>query len=237
MIPIGHQPMLMHIMQYYSHYGHRDFVLCLGYKANVIKDHFINLKPSSFSDCVISEFGSKVQLVGAKPAGLAHLADRHGRVAQHRRAAAGREAPGAGRGILPCQLQRWAHRCSAARYGRSPEEERQGRLLPCRAPALQLPSGRFRRHGAVRRMRSSQEAEIWINGGYFVFNRRIFDYIREGEELVLEPFNRLIEAGQLIAYRYEGFWRAMDTLRDKQVLEDMVEKGNMPWRVQADGAG
>ncbi len=90
--------------------------------------------------------------------------------------------------------------------------------------------------GAVRRMRSSQESEIWINGGYFVFNRKIFDYMREGEELVLEPFNRLIDAGQLMAYRYEGFWRAMDTLRDKQVLEDMVEKGNMPWHMQENAA-
>ena len=58
----------------------------------------------------------------------------------------------------------------------------------------------------------------------------IFDYIQDGEELVLEPFNRLIEAGQLMAYRYEGFWRAMDTLRDRQVLEEMVERGEMPWR-------
>jgi glucose-1-phosphate cytidylyltransferase len=81
-------------------------------------------------------------------------------------------------------------------------------------------------------MRSSQEAEIWINGGYFIFRNKVFDYIRDGEELVLEPFNRLIEADQLLAYKYEGFWRAMDTLRDKQVLEDMVEKGNMPWRAQ-----
>jgi glucose-1-phosphate cytidylyltransferase len=59
----------------------------------------------------------------------------------------------------------------------------------------------------------------------------IFDYMREGEELVLAPFQRLIEADQLIAYKYTGFWRAMDTLRDRQALEDMVERGHMPWRV------
>ena len=71
---------------------------------------------------------------------------------------------------------------------------------------------------------------IWINGGYFIFRKEIFDYIQDGEELVLEPFNRLIEGGQLMAYKYEGFWRAMDTLRDRQVLEDMVERGETPWR-------
>ena len=74
-----------------------------------------------------------------------------------------------------------------------------------------------------------RSSEIWINGGYFIFRNAIFDYIRDGEELVLEPFNRLIEDGRLMAYKYEGFWRAMDTLRDRQVLEEMVERGETPW--------
>jgi len=78
-------------------------------------------------------------------------------------------------------------------------------------------------------VRSSQQSEIWINGGYFIFRNEIFEFLRNGEELVLEPFNRLIEAGRLMAYKYEGFWRAMDTLKDKQVLEEMVERGDMPW--------
>ena len=79
------------------------------------------------------------------------------------------------------------------------------------------------------------QSEIWINGGYFVFSNKIFDYLREGEELVLDPFNRLIAERRLLAYRYEGFWRAMDTLQDKRVLEEMVEKGNMPWNLQSKG--
>jgi glucose-1-phosphate cytidylyltransferase len=79
----------------------------------------------------------------------------------------------------------------------------------------------------VQRVRSSQEANIWIN---FVFRNKIFDYIRNGKELVLEPLNRLIKSGHLMAYKYEGFWRAMDTLKDRQVLEEMVERGEMPWR-------
>ena len=83
--------------------------------------------------------------------------------------------------------------------------------------------------GAVRRLRSSQEFGDLDKWGYFIFRNAIFDYIRDGEELVLEPFNRLIEDGRLMAYKYEGFWRAMDTLRDRQVLEEMVERGEMPW--------
>ncbi len=67
MVPIGSQPILWHIMQYYSQYGHRDFVLCLGYKANVIKDYFLNYKQTAISDCVISDFGKKVELLGERP--------------------------------------------------------------------------------------------------------------------------------------------------------------------------
>src|SRR5262249_25937834 len=100
-------------------------------------------------------------------------------------------------------------------------------------PPFNFHLAEFSPEGAVSRIRSSQEAEIWINGGYFIFHNKIFDYIREGEELVAEPFNRMIKERKLFAYKHEGFWRAMDTLRDKQVLEDMVEKGNMPWKVGA----
>ena len=82
--------------------------------------------------------------------------------------------------------------------------------------------------------RTSDRSEIWINGGYFIFRREIFDYLKEGEELVLEPFTRLIAEGQLMAYEQQGFW--MDMLRDRQILEDMVEQGNVPWRTQPEGA-
>ena len=67
MVPVGHQPILRHVMQYYSQYGHRDFILCLGYKANVVKDYFLNYKQATNSDCVISHFGKKVELLGERP--------------------------------------------------------------------------------------------------------------------------------------------------------------------------
>ena len=84
--------------------------------------------------------------------------------------------------------------------------------------------------GRVREFRSSDRSDIWINAGYFILRPEIFDYMREGEELVLEPFSRLIEANQLMAYKHEGFWRCMDNLKDRQALEEMVERGEMPWR-------
>ena len=83
---------------------------------------------------------------------------------------------------------------------------------------------------------TSDNSEIWINGGFFLLKPDIFDYMSEGEELVVEPFARLIKENKLMAYKHEGFWRSMDTLRDRQVLEDMIEKGDMPWRVRDNGA-
>jgi len=89
----------------------------------------------------------------------------------------------------------------------------------------------MRPSGKVNRIRASHDANLWINGGFFIFRNEIFDYIREGDELVEAPFQRLIEADQLMAFRHEGFWRPMDTLRDRQILEDLVDKGTMPWRI------
>jgi glucose-1-phosphate cytidylyltransferase len=100
-------------------------------------------------------------------------------------------------------------------------------------PPFNFHLAEFNGQDTVARLRSSQEVNLWINGGYFIFRNTIFDYIKEGEELVLDPFNRLIKEGLLMAYRYEGFWRAMDTLRDRQVLEEMVERGETPWRIQS----
>jgi len=70
-----------------------------------------------------------------------------------------------------------------------------------------------------------------MNAGFFAFRREIFDYLRDGEELVVEPFQRLIDARQLVAYEHDGFWMAMDTFKDKQQFEQLVANGTTPWRV------
>jgi glucose-1-phosphate cytidylyltransferase len=75
------------------------------------------------------------------------------------------------------------------------------------------------------------ESNIWINGGYFVFSRDVFDYVRADEDLVAEPFNRLVRDGHLLAFQHEGFWAPMDTLKDHQVLQSMFETGCRPWEV------
>ncbi len=78
------------------------------------------------------------------------------------------------------------------------------------------------------------DSEIWINGGYFIFRKEIFQYIKDGEELVNEPFRRLIDNKQLMTLKHTGFWVAMDTFKDKQFLDDLVARDKGPWEVWKD---
>jgi glucose-1-phosphate cytidylyltransferase len=83
--------------------------------------------------------------------------------------------------------------------------------------------------GLVTAIEDMQKASVWINGGFFVFRREVLEYLNPGEELVDEPFHRLIEQDELLAYRYEGFWEPMDTIKDKQHLDALAESGRAPW--------
>jgi glucose-1-phosphate cytidylyltransferase len=85
--------------------------------------------------------------------------------------------------------------------------------------------------GTVTAIKPMSKSGVRINGGFFAFRDKVFDYIHEGEELVFEPFARLMEQRELIAYEYDGFWRCMDTFKDRQALEEMAERDEMPWQV------
>ena len=89
--------------------------------------------------------------------------------------------------------------------------------------------------GTVRAIRSMKDANIWVNGGYFVLRKEIFRYINPGEELIYEPFQRLIPEGKVWSHRYEGFWQCMDTFRDKQILDELEASGTAPWRIWKNG--
>jgi glucose-1-phosphate cytidylyltransferase len=93
------------------------------------------------------------------------------------------------------------------------------------------------RDGEVHDIQDASSSGLWVNGGFFVFKRRIFDYIKDGEELVNEPFQRLIRDNELISYRYTGFWASMDTFKDKQRFDDMHARGDTPWQVWKSTSG
>ncbi len=233
MIPVGHQPILWHIMNYYSERGHRDFVLCLGYKANTIKDFFLNYKPQLFSDLVVSAGGEKVDVLGQPKqdwrvtlidTGMwRNIGERLWAVREHVRNETMFLANYSD-GLTDVDLDDMIAKFSAS--------DKIGCFLAVRPP-LTYHLADIGPDGRVKDFITSDRAEIWINGGYFIFRPEIFDYMRDGEELVVEPFKRLIAEDKLMAYKHEGFFRSMDTLRDRQILEDMFEKGTMPWQVNS----
>ena len=228
MVPVGAQPILWHVMQYYGHYGYRDFVLCLGYKSEVIRDYFLNVNPKPIVDHVTSNFGSRVEVIRlGTPDWRVTLVDTG---IWHN----------VGQRLLAVRDQVQNEELFLANYSDgltdAPLEKmldffkRSGKIgcfIAVRAP-FNFHLADFDADGTVRRFRSNQDTEMWINGGYFIFRNEIFDYLHEGDELVLEPFRRLIEQDKLLAYKYEGFWRAMDTLKDRQVLEELLRGERCP---------
>lgn len=229
MVPVGDKPILWHLMHYYSQFGHKDFVLCLGYKANVIKEYFLNYKPQAYADCVVSGFGNEVEILGNPQqdwriamidTGIwRNIGQRLWAVRDY---VAGEEM----------FLANYSDGLSDVNLTDMIEAFRVSGKVACFTavrPSFSLHLVDMHADGKVERIRASQEADLWINGGFFIFRKEIFDYMRDGDELVEEPFQRLIEADQLMAFRHEGFWRPMDTLKDKQILEDLVDKGTMPW--------
>ncbi|HJZ44768.1 MAG TPA: glucose-1-phosphate cytidylyltransferase [Hyphomicrobiaceae bacterium] len=237
MIPIGHQPILWHVMQYYSRYGHTDFVLCLGYKANTIKEFFLNYRPHVYADCTVSGFGQNVELLNdpkddwritmVDTGVWRNIGERLWAVREHVK-------------NEEIFLANYSDGLTDVNLDEMVEKFRKSGKIACFIavrPPLTFHMADIDETGRVRDLLTSDRSDIWINGGYFLLRQEIFDYMREGEELVIEPFRRLIKADQLMAYKYEGFWRAMDTLRDRQILEDMVEQGKMPWRIQNGQAG
>jgi glucose-1-phosphate cytidylyltransferase len=235
MIPLGDQPILWHVMQYYWHYGHLDFILCLGYKATAVKEFFLNYRPQIYSDCVVSDHGSKVEFLGGPEEDWrVSLVDTGIRQNIGERLWAVRDfvkdedifLANYSDGLTDVDLRDMLDRF-----------KKSGKLACFLAvrPPLSYHLVDMDGAGRVSGIRGWDSTDVRINGGYFLFRPQVFDYIQEGEELVIEPFQRLIEANQLMAYKHDGFWRSMDTLKDRQVLEDMVEQGNMPWRSVVDG--
>jgi glucose-1-phosphate cytidylyltransferase len=231
MVPIGNRPVLWHIMKYYAYHGHKDFVLCLGHKAEVIKDFFLNYDEALSNDFVLSDGGRRVELLDSDiqewritfiNTGL------YSNIGQRLRAV---------REYLDDEdvfLATYGDAVTNAPLSELVESLLQsGKIATflCVRPASYSFHTVSIADGLVTGIQDVTQADIWINGGFFVFRREIFDYVREGEDLVNESFRRLIEEGQLLAHRYEGFWAPMDTLKDKHNLEALLESGRAPWEV------
>jgi glucose-1-phosphate cytidylyltransferase len=229
MIPVGDRPILWHIMKYYSSFGYCDFILCLGYKAEVVKEYFLNYKEALTNDFVLSDGGRRVELLST---------DIHDWsvtfVSTGLRTSIGQR-------LKAVESHIGADEIFLTNYGDTltdaPIPEMIETLIASDKTALFLASrppynfhvATLDEDSSVLDLHDVTKSDIWINGGYFVFRREIFDYIREGEDLVEEPFRRLIAEKKLLAYPYDGFWAPMDTLKEKHNLDALLESGRAPW--------
>jgi glucose-1-phosphate cytidylyltransferase len=230
MVNIGYRPILWHVMKYYAHFGHKDFILCLGYKADAIKSYFRNYDESVSNDFVLSA-GNEVTLLNSDihdwnitfiDTGIS--ATIGGRLKAVQPYLEGEDVflANYSDGLSDLDLSSYIE--DALATGKT------GSFL-CVRPNLTLHAVSVRDGGIVTQIAPITESDVWVNTGFFVFRQGIFDLIHEGDELVVQPFHRLIEREQLYAYRYTGFFTAMDTFKDKERLDEMYARGEAPWEV------
>jgi glucose-1-phosphate cytidylyltransferase len=231
LVNIGSRPIIWHLMRYYAHFGHSDFILCLGYRGDLIREYFLNYNECMSNDFVLSEGGKQVELLSRDfddwritfvDTGLhSNIAERLLKVRQYLE---GEDIFLANYADALTDLPLDAH---TANFQGS---EAVASLVA--VPTSQSFHGVFSDDsGVVTSFGPMHEADFWLNAGFFCLRREIFDFIEQGDELVEQPFQRLIRVGKLGVFRYEGFWRPMDTFKDKITYDRMEGRGDCPWMV------
>jgi glucose-1-phosphate cytidylyltransferase len=231
LVEIGARPILWHLMSYYAWYGHHDFILCLGYRGNAIKNYFLEYDECASNDFVFTEGGRKIDLLKRDiddwritfvDTGL------HANIGQRLRAVR--------RFVEDDEvfLANYSDGLSDLPLDRYLDNfHKRGRtacFLSVPAPhTFHIVETDTEDH--VLKLEAVGRSVVRINGGFFAFRREVFDVLGEGEDLVMEPFDRLIARRQLIAYPFDGFWRNMDTFKDKQQFDDLLAHGEAPWQV------
>jgi glucose-1-phosphate cytidylyltransferase len=232
MTAVGYRPILWHLMKYYAHFGHKDFILCLGYKADTIKDYFLNYNEAISNDFVLSKGGSHIELLSSD------IDDWRITFVDTGTAASVGERLRAVRPYLEGEevfLANYADGLSDLdldKYVNTALDVGKACSFLAVHPAQTFHVVDFQPNGSVTGFAPVTDTELWVNGGFFVLREELWDYLGPGEDMVNEPFKRMIADDQLFAYRYEGgFWLAMDTFKDRMMLEDMYASGYAPWQL------
>lgn len=231
MVEIGYRPILWHLMRYYAYYGHKEFILCLGYRGDLIKRYFLNYAEWMSNDFVLTNGGKDISLFTSDisdwkitfiDTGLrSNIGQRLKKVEEYLEddpVFMANYSDGLCNLCLPDYIENFYKQDKIASF------------LSVRPPqtfhVVEMEDDHL-----VKSISPVGQSDLRVNGGFFIFKKDIFDYMREGEELVIEPFQRLIDEKQLLAYRFDGFWAGMDTFKEKQMFEEMYTRGEMPWAV------
>jgi glucose-1-phosphate cytidylyltransferase len=230
MVKIGYRPILWHLMKYYAHFGHTDFVLCLGYKADVIKEFFLRYEEWISNDFTLSKGGRELALenndiddwnITFVDTGLhANIGER---LVAVRRYVQDEEIflANYADGLTNMNLNKMVE------HFRASDKVASFLAVP---PSQSFHLVDLDSSGDVDAIRPVTESELLINAGFFVLRQEIFDYIESGDELVQAPFARLIKERKLHGFKYDQFW-CMDTFKEQQQLTDLYNSGIAPWQV------
>jgi glucose-1-phosphate cytidylyltransferase len=233
MLRIGSRPILWHIMRYYASWGHKEFILCLGHRSDVVKEYFLHHDEALTNDFVLegNGRGARVEVLSGETDDWRITFAETGTnstIAERLKA-------------VECYLG--DDQTFLATYGDGltdvplPDVIRRFHENDRMAIFLSVPP-QFNAHlvatnhdGTVTAMQDMSTSDVRINGGFFVLKREILNWIEPGDELVDETFGRLIPRGEICAYPYEGFFGPMDTIKDRQRLEELLASGHAPWQV------
>ena len=227
---IGDRPLLWHVMRYYAHFGHTEFILCLGYGASVVKDYFVHYDETQSNDFTLVAGGRNIEMhstditdwkISFIDTGLhSTIGERLMRV----------------RALVENEdmfVANYADTLTDAPldqlvdgFRRAPEAVVSMLAVP---PVSTHHVVEIAENGEVTGVRAVADLMQYENGGYFVMRPTIFDVLRDGEDMVPTAFDRLVAQRRLLAHRYGGFWRAADTFKDRAELEDMFHRGQCPW--------
>lgn len=231
MVEIGGKPIVWHIMNTYGAHGFHEFILALGYKAEVVKEYFLNFYALNNDISIDLATGKTHFHNGHHPAWKVHLVDT------------GLHTQTGGR---VKRLRRWLEKDETfmLTYGDGVTDlditellkfhKSHGKIATVTTVRSPARFGRiaFAGNQVTDFYEKPEKGEGWINGGYFILNAKVLDYI-DGDDTVWEhgPIERLARDGQLMGYRHDGFWSCMDTLKEKNMLEDLWATGNAPWKI------
>lgn len=231
MVNIGYRPILWHIMKYYAHFGHTDFILCLGYKADYIKNYFINYNEAISNDFTLSDSGRSIKLFQSD------ITDWNVTFVDTG------YSSNIGQRLVMVKDYLEDDEMFFANYSDNLTDFHLPNLISkfkvsdsvagmmCVKARSSFHFVQLENDRDVIKFEDIADSNLLINGGYFIFRKDIFNFIKDGEELVFNPFSRLIEEKKLMGYSYSGFWQGMDTFKDKQLLDKLFEQGEAPWEL------
>jgi len=231
LVPIGPRPIVWHLMKYYAHYGHKDFILCLGYRGNTIKDYFLKYDETASNDFILSDGGRKIEVlqhdisdwkitfvetglqsnIGMRLRGVRKFLENEEMFLANY-----------SDGLSDLNLDTFVQDFKA--------KGKTASFLSVAAPhTFHIVHADAEQH--VTKLEAVGRSIVRVNGGFFAFRQPIFDALHEGEDLVIEPFDRLMAKRELLAVPHDGFWRNMDTFKDRQDLEELWGAAKAPWKV------